>query len=71
MVEVGVLVVVVGFTVGLLLWQWIFIVDQVSWWWWRVAVVVGVGFTKGLRCWLVFSGLFEFLLLGVLGLSWW
>ena len=28
----------------------------------------GVGFTIGLQCWLVFSGLFEFLLLGVLGL---
>ena len=42
--------------------------------WVRFMVVVegcrggGVGFTIGLRCWLVFSGLFGFLLLGVLGL---
>ena len=39
-----------------------------SWWRWRVVMVVGVGFIIGLRCWLVFSGLFKFLLLGVFGL---
>ena len=31
-------------------------------------MVVGVGFIIGLRCWLVFSGLIKFLLLGVFGL---
>ena len=44
------MVVGVGFIVGLLLWQWIFVVGQVDGggggllWWWEV------GFTMGLRC---------------------